>query len=270
MKDIATQDIHHRRDCPADEPSRPERGHEAARAGEHGKGFAVVEAEVRSLPREVRSPPGEINKLSATSVDVPEKAGEMLTRIVPDIQKTAELVSEINAASNEQNTGESRSTRLSAARQGDPAERLLPRKRWHLRREELSSQSEQLDGSCRFSRSEKAKAKSRSREGTAHDIKKGGPCRSACTAGKVKQQQRSRALASTWATAKTNWTKNSRKSKLNPRPGGRREARCDERPTMSVSVHNRYKAVPNVLACRRGLCPGCLPCAEEILEIHDR
>ncbi len=48
---------------------------------------------------------GEINRLSATSVQIAEKAGEMLTRIVPDIQKTAELVSEINAASAEQNTG---------------------------------------------------------------------------------------------------------------------------------------------------------------------
>jgi methyl-accepting chemotaxis protein len=32
-------------------------------------------------------------------------AGEMLSKIVPDIQKTAELVQEINAASNEQSTG---------------------------------------------------------------------------------------------------------------------------------------------------------------------
>jgi methyl-accepting chemotaxis protein len=48
---------------------------------------------------------GEINKLSAKSAEIAEKAGEMVTRIVPDIQKTAELISEINAASNEQNSG---------------------------------------------------------------------------------------------------------------------------------------------------------------------
>ncbi len=78
---------------------------EAARAGEHGKGFAVVATEVRKLAERSQVAAGEISKLSASSVEVAEKAGEMLTKIVPDIQKTAELVSEINAASNEQNTG---------------------------------------------------------------------------------------------------------------------------------------------------------------------
>jgi methyl-accepting chemotaxis protein len=38
-------------------------------------------------------------------VDVAEDAGRMLTELVPDIQKTAELVQEISAASNEQNSG---------------------------------------------------------------------------------------------------------------------------------------------------------------------
>ena len=78
---------------------------EAARAGEHGKGFAVVATEVRKLAERSQVAAGEISKLSGSSVEVAEKAGEMLTKIVPDIQKTAELVSEINAASNEQNTG---------------------------------------------------------------------------------------------------------------------------------------------------------------------
>jgi methyl-accepting chemotaxis protein len=78
---------------------------EAARAGEHGKGFAVVATEVRKLAERSQIAAGEINKLSGSSVEVAERAGEMLNRIVPDIQRTAELVSEINAASNEQNSG---------------------------------------------------------------------------------------------------------------------------------------------------------------------
>ncbi len=38
-------------------------------------------------------------------MEVAEQAGEMLNNMVPDIQKTAELVQEISAASNEQNSG---------------------------------------------------------------------------------------------------------------------------------------------------------------------
>ena len=78
---------------------------EAARAGEHGKGFAVVAAEVRKLAERSQKAAGEINQLSGTTVNVSEKAGEMLDKLVPDIQKTAELVQEITAASKEQDTG---------------------------------------------------------------------------------------------------------------------------------------------------------------------
>ncbi len=78
---------------------------EAARAGDHGKGFAVVASEVRKLAERSQSAAAEINELSMTSVDVAEKAGQMLTKLVPDIQKTAELVQEITAASQEQSSG---------------------------------------------------------------------------------------------------------------------------------------------------------------------
>jgi methyl-accepting chemotaxis protein len=78
---------------------------EAARAGEHGKGFAVVASEVRKLAERSQLAAGEIRKLSASSVEVASRAGELLSKIVPDIQKTAELIQEISAASKEQNTG---------------------------------------------------------------------------------------------------------------------------------------------------------------------
>ncbi|OHD57159.1 MAG: hypothetical protein A2Y33_09560 [Spirochaetes bacterium GWF1_51_8] len=78
---------------------------EAARAGEHGKGFAVVASGVQKLAERSQISATEIGKLAKTSVEIAVLAGEMLTRLVPDIQKTAELVSEINAASGEQSSG---------------------------------------------------------------------------------------------------------------------------------------------------------------------
>ncbi len=78
---------------------------EAARAGEHGRGFAVVAAEVRKLAERSQTAAGEITGISASSVEVAERAGKMLEQLVPDIRKTAELVQEISASSNEQNAG---------------------------------------------------------------------------------------------------------------------------------------------------------------------
>ena len=78
---------------------------EAARAGEHGKGFAVVASEVRKLAERSQKAAGEISELSTNSVSVAEEAGKVLEALVPDIQRTAELVQEISAASGEQRSG---------------------------------------------------------------------------------------------------------------------------------------------------------------------
>jgi len=78
---------------------------EAARAGEHGKGFAVVAAEVRKLAERSQFSAQEIKGVASVSVKTATNAGKLIEDIVPQIQKTAELVHEIDAASNEQARG---------------------------------------------------------------------------------------------------------------------------------------------------------------------
>jgi methyl-accepting chemotaxis protein len=64
-----------------------------------------VASEVRKLAERSQTAAAEIGELSVSSVDVAEKAGAMLQSIIPDIQKTADLVQEISSACNEQNSG---------------------------------------------------------------------------------------------------------------------------------------------------------------------
>lgn len=78
---------------------------EAARAGSHGKGFAVVASEVRKLAERSQAAAAEISQLSGETVEVSGEAGRMLETLVPNIQRTADLVQEISAATREQNVG---------------------------------------------------------------------------------------------------------------------------------------------------------------------
>ncbi|UII19040.1 methyl-accepting chemotaxis protein [Fulvivirga ligni] len=78
---------------------------EAARAGDHGKGFAVVAAEIRKLAEGCQNAAKEIDDISNSSEKVARTAGDMLSKLVPEIEKTSNLVAEISAASLEQNDG---------------------------------------------------------------------------------------------------------------------------------------------------------------------
>jgi methyl-accepting chemotaxis protein len=132
---------------------------EAARAGEHGKGFAVVAAEVRKLAERSQSAAGEINKLAGSSVQVAEKAGEMLNRLVPDIQKTAELVQEISAASKEQTAGSEQINKAIQQLDQVTQQNATASEELASTAEELASQAEQLQSAIDFFKLDNAERK---------------------------------------------------------------------------------------------------------------
>lgn len=123
---------------------------EAARAGEHGKGFAVVASEVRKLAERSQTAAGEISELSGRSVQVAEAAGQMLTAILPDIQRTAELVQEISASSKEQDAGADQINR--AIQQLDQViqQNASAAEEMASTTEELAGQAEQLKSTIAF------------------------------------------------------------------------------------------------------------------------
>ncbi len=117
---------------------------------------ATAIAEIHALTRSIasgdrsQSAAAEINAVSSDTVKAAGQAAEMLIKLVPDIRRTAELVSEISAACREQDIGASQINQALQQLDTVTQQNASASEQISSTADELAGQAEELQASIAF------------------------------------------------------------------------------------------------------------------------
>ncbi|MCQ2973599.1 MAG: methyl-accepting chemotaxis protein [Bacteroidales bacterium] len=128
---------------------------EAARVGELGKGFAVVASEIRKLAEKSQIAAKEIDELTINGVKQAENSGNLLDLLVPEINKTSQLIHEITASTVEQNSNASQVNNALQQLNSITQQNAATAEELSTSADESQSQAESLDNTMSFFRFEK-------------------------------------------------------------------------------------------------------------------